>query len=151
MLFTRLAPAIRIDLVSSRPRVLALLGSGSHSISIDQPGEEPDMTDPVLPEKTFLSNNMKSSKGRKQKLGDTTIASTYEYDPELVYTFNTTDECLDLAEYKLRLPFFTIDFTRVLGDRQSMSFRALEGDDESKLLFFFRVWHERTLVKAGIK
>ncbi len=127
---------------------IALLGSGSHTISIDKRGEEPDITSAILPEKTFLSNDEKSSQRRKKLLGKLETASQYEYDPELVYTFHTADEAMDLAEYKLRTPISTIDFTNVLGDGQPMSFRAVQGDS-SKSFFFFRVWHERTLTKAA--
>jgi len=146
-LFTRMAPGIMIDFASSRPKVLALIGAGSHSMSIDKPGEEPDITIPILPEKTFLSHDEKSSQERKHALGNPKTASYYEFDPELVYTFHTADGVLDLAEYKLRLPILTMDFTRVLGDGQPMSLRAVVGDS-SDSFFFFRVWHERTLVKA---
>ena len=146
-LFNRLAPGIIIDMTSDTPKVLAMMGSGSHTISIDEPGHEPDIMAPELPEKTPISNNIKSSEHRKKVLGKPETASEYEFDPNLVYTFHNCDEVLDLAEYQFRIPILTMDFTRVLGDGQPMSIRAVHGDSP-RSYFFFRVWHERTLIKA---
>lgn len=146
-LFSQLAPGVIIDMVSDKPKVLALLGSGSHTISVDKPGDEPDMMAAELPENIQLSNDIKTPEKRKQILSKPDTASAFEFDPDLVYTFHTNDEALDLAEYKFRIPILTMDFTRVLGDGQPMSFRAIHGDSTNSY-FFFRVWHERTLVKA---
>lgn len=63
-----------------------------------------------------------------------------------MYAFHTNDDALDLADYKLRLPILTVDFTKALADGQPVSFRAIHGDT-LKSFFFFRVWHERTLIK----
>ena len=70
-LFTKLALDIVIDLVSQNPKILALIGSGSHTISVDEVGTEPDIRLPELPENANLSNNIKSSHERKRILRKT--------------------------------------------------------------------------------
>jgi hypothetical protein len=151
-LFNRLIPGIILDLSSNRPKILSLLGSGSHNISIDEPGEEPDITAVTLPERTHLSNDLESSEARKRILGNPETAAVHECDPDLVYTFHTFDEFLDIADYRLRLPFMTVDFTKVLGEGQPLSFRVVTAAVEDvESLFYFRIWHERTLNKKRKK
>jgi len=148
-LFEKLSPGIVLDLSCDKPKVLSLLGSGSHTMSIDEPGKEPDIMSANLPERTFMSNDLKSSQQRKSALGNPKVASSYECDIGMVYTFNTCDPVLDMADYRLRLPILTVDFTKVLGHDQPISIRAVTApDDESgESLFHFRFWHERTLEK----
>ncbi len=147
-IFTRLVPGLIIDVVGEKPKVLALIGAGSHMMSIDKPGNEPDITAPDIPENTFLSNDLKSSEARKVVLGNPNEASQFEFDPNLVYTFHTIDEVLDFVTYQLRLPFMTIDIDKALGD-QPMSIRAVTQpiDRPCESLFYFRCWHERTVTK----
>ncbi len=147
-IFTRLVPGLIIDVASEKPKVLALIGAGSHAMSIDNPGDEPDITGPDVQENTFLSNDIKSSEVRKIVLGNPNEASQFEFDPNLVYTFHTIDEVLDFANYQLRLPFMTIDIEKALGD-QPMSIRAVTQPSEHTCasLFYFRCWHERTVTK----
>ena len=123
-------------------------------MSIDEPGEEPDITAVELPEKTPISHNEETSHERKRILGNPETAAKYECDPNLVYTFNTLDDCLDVADYRLRLPFTSVDFTRVLGEGQPMSMRVVtsaDDVDEAESLFYFRVWHERIFEKKQTK
>lgn len=148
-LFSRLAPGIVIDMVSNQPKILALIGSGSHTLSIDEPGHEPDIMAAELPEKTDISNDMRSSLKRKKVLGKPETASAYEFDPNLVYTFHTADEALDITEYKLRLLIATIDLTKILGEGQPISLRAINGES-SNSYFFFRIWHESALKQKKV-
>lgn len=41
---SKLAPGIILKLRGENPAILALIGSACHTISIDQPGQEPDIT-----------------------------------------------------------------------------------------------------------
>ncbi len=153
-LFNRFAPGIILDLSSNRPRILSLLGAGSHSISIDNPGEEPDITAVTLPERTPVSYDVESSAERKRILGNPETAALHDCDPDLIYTFHTFDEFLDIADYRLRLPFMTVDFTKVLGEGQPLSFRVVTSaieEENTESLFYFRIWHERTLEKQKPK
>jgi len=144
-LFSKLAPGIILDFFSDRPKVLALLGSCCHSVSVDEFGSEPDMTALELPENTFMSSNLESSKLRKKSLGDIRKASQYTYRTDKVYTFNNIDEVVDIANFRLRLPFASIDIAKIIGN-QPISLRALtNAEDSQESLFFFRVWHERIL------
>lgn len=147
-IFNRLAPGIVLDLATSHPKVLALMGSACHTISVDKPGQEPDMMLPELPENTTFGNDLKSSDERKRIWGLPRTASEHEFDPDLVYTFHSMDEVLDFAEYKVLLPILKMDITKILGDGQPMSLRGVHSDN-SKSFFYFRVWHERTLQRAA--
>jgi len=146
-IFTRLAPGLLIDVASENPKVMVLIGSGSHAMSIDKPGDEPDMTAPDIPEKTFISNDLKSSDMRKKVLGNPDEASKYEFDPDMVYSFHSFDEVLDLAEYQFNLPFMSVDVVNALG-AQPISIRAVNRpESSSESFFYFRCWHERTVKK----
>lgn len=155
--FTLLAPGIIIDFASKKPKVLALIGSGSHSMSEDEPGQEPDIMASELPEKTPISNSLHDSGERKRILGKPETASKYTFDPKYVYTFHANDDVLDIANYTLRMPLVKLDFTSVLGDGQPMSVRGIVSrdgdtmntDDDFESIFFFRFWHERTLTVAA--
>lgn len=156
--FALLAPGIIIDFVSSKPKVLALIGSGSHSMSEDESGQEPDIMDSELPEKTPVSTSLHGAGKRKRILGKPETASKYSFDPQYVYTFHTNDEVLDVANYTLRLPLLKLDFTSVLGDGQPLSVRGVVSSNDATMdsddatlesLFFFRIWHERTLTVAA--
>jgi len=144
-LFNKLAPGIILDFFSERPKVLALMGSCCHTLSIDELGSEPDMTASELPENTFLSCNLESSELRKKSLGDIRKASKYTYSTDKVYTFHNIDEVVDVANFKVRLPFASVDIAKIIGN-QPISFRAVTNvEDSQESLFFFRVWHESIL------
>lgn len=144
-IFTRLAPGLVIDVATENPKVVVLIGSGSHAMSIDKPGEEPDITAPDIPERTFISNDIKSSGKRKKVLGNPDEASKFEFDPDLVYSFHSFDEVLDLVKYEFNLPFMSIDVANAVG-KQPISIRAVNRpESSSESFFYFRCWHKRTL------
>jgi len=145
-IFTRLAPGLIIDIAAEKPKVLSLIGGGSHEISIDEPGYEPDMTAPNIPENTFLSNSIETSEARKKVLGNPKEALHFEFNPDMVYTFHSFDEVLDLANFQFKLPFLKIDIANTLGD-QPISVRAVTSPNDGayETLFFFRIWHKRTV------
>jgi len=151
-IFTRLAPGLIIDIAVEKPKILALIGGGSHAISINDPGDEPDMTAPDIPENTFLSDTIKLSETRKKVLGNPKEASQFEFDTNMVYTFHSFDEVLDLANFQFKIPFTKVDIAKALGD-QPISVRAVTRpvDDAYESLFFFRIWHERTVTRLKSK
>lgn len=147
-IFTRLAPGLVIDVATEKPKVMVLIGGGSHTISVDLPGNEPDMTAPDIPENTFMSNDIKSSETRKKVLGNPTKASKFEFDPDMVYTFHSFDEVLDLANYQFKVPFLNVDIANVLGG-QPISIRAVNRPEtSSQSFFYFRCWHQKTIAKT---
>mmetsp|Transcript_12390 Transcript_12390/g.19058 ORF Transcript_12390/g.19058 Transcript_12390/m.19058 type:complete len:484 (+) Transcript_12390:33-1484(+) len=147
-IFTRLAPGLVIDVATEKPKVMVLIGGGSHTISIDRPGDEPDMTAPDIPENTFMSNDIKSSEMRKKVLGNPAKASKFEFDPDMVYTFHSFDEVLDIANYQFNIPFLNVDIANVLGG-QPISIRAVNRPEtSSQSFFYFRCWHEKTIAKT---
>ena len=124
-LFNNLVPGIVLDLFSKDPKVLALMGSCCHTVSIDELGNEPDITSSELPENAFLSSNLEScGELRKKSLCDIRKASQYTYSTDKVYTFHNIDEVVDIANFRVRLPFASVDIAKVIGN-QPISFRAV--------------------------
>ena len=51
-------------------------------------------------------------------------ASQYTYSTDKVYTFHNIDEVVDIANFRVRLPFASVDIAKVIGN-QPISFRAV--------------------------
>lgn len=140
---SKLAPGIIVKLRGENPAILALIGSACHSISIDQPGQEPDITSSEVHtlENTFLSKNIKSSSKRKRVLSAPCRASQYLFDTHSVYTFHTYDEFTNHIHHRVELPIVKVGFKRLIGD-QPLNFRAPCDLEGRRSLFWFRLWHE---------
>ena len=78
-----------LDLSSQQPKVIALLGGSEQSMDISIPGKEPDIMARDIEENVVdvLGSDISDKVQRRKQLGDPTIASTYEYDTNHVYTF----------------------------------------------------------------
>ena len=78
-----------LDLTSRQPKVIALLGGSAQSMDISIPGKEPDIMARDIDENVVdvLGSDIYDKAQRRKRLGDPSIASTYEYDTDHVYTF----------------------------------------------------------------
>jgi len=146
VVMSRLVPGLIIDLASSKPKVLTLYAGCAHSLSVNLPGQEPNIIDHNPTENTvalFGEEDLLSSDKRMKKLSKPKYASKYQFDMDHVYTFNTYDDVVDIGTYKLHLPILgQYDLTKSLNG-QPMSISAITRD--GRFLFNFRVWHERLL------
>ncbi|GFH60684.1 hypothetical protein CTEN210_17160 [Chaetoceros tenuissimus] len=141
--FDKFAPGIRLELGEERQAILAPILAGCHTVSIDNVGEEPDMSAPTLPENTFMSNDLKSSKERVRILGNPKTACEYKFQTHKIYTFHSIDHVIDLVNYQLHLPLgMKIDMMRPLG-KQPVNFSAITKYDET--IFSFDIWHEKSV------
>ena len=141
--FDKFAPGIRLELGEKRHSVLAPIGSGCHTMSINDVGKEPDITSSSLPEETFISNSLKTSKKRVKILGNPKTASKYTFETDKVYTFHSIDHVIDLVDYQLLLPLgMKVDIMKPVG-KQPFNFTAITESDET--IFSFDFWHEKIL------
>jgi Protein of unknown function (DUF1769) len=141
-LFQRIAPGAILDFASSKPKVVTLYAGTAQTISIDVPGEEPNITAVDLPEDVSrrFGTKFKSIKERKRKLSAPHKAARYEFDTEHVYTLQIYDESMDFGTYNIKLPVYgKFNFSQALGP-QPMSLSAVTTSGE--VVYNFDVWHE---------
>jgi Protein of unknown function (DUF1769) len=137
----RLVPGMIVDLQSEHPKVIALYAGTAASLSIDIPGNEPDVMAPTIPENTsnLFGNRFRSIKDRKQTLSLPDHASDFLFDTDHVYTFHTHDDAMDYASYSMHIPIYgSYDISQALG--QPMSLTAVTKQGET--MFAFHIWHE---------
>jgi len=141
--FQRLFPGLLMDLTSKQPKVMTLYAGCANSIRKDFPGEEPDITGIDLKEH-FIPNGeiFDSAKERKRFFSDPSRASMCKYDTDHVYTFNTYDDILDMANYQLKIPVLRkpFDLIKTL-DGQPLTLSATTKNGQ--FLYNFCVWHAR--------
>eukprot|EP00571_Detonula_confervacea_P000914 CAMPEP_0172329514 /NCGR_PEP_ID=MMETSP1058-20130122/60923_1 /TAXON_ID=83371 /ORGANISM="Detonula confervacea, Strain CCMP 353" /LENGTH=647 /DNA_ID=CAMNT_0013046693 /DNA_START=75 /DNA_END=2018 /DNA_ORIENTATION=+ len=138
----RIAPGLIMDLSSESPKVIALLAGAAQTMSIDSPGNEPDITLPGLEENvaSVLGKNVATKSKRRKHLGNPKNAASYEFNTESVYTFHTYDDTMDYARGTMRLPLYgDYDIKPSIG-RQPLSLTAVTQSGE--ILYDLRVWHE---------
>ena len=141
-LFKRLAPGAILDFASKTPKVVTLYAGTAQTISVDAPGQEPDITAADLFENVSRSfgDQFKSIKERKRKLSSPHKAADYQFDPENVYTLQIHDESMDYGTYNIRLPVYgNFHLSQALGP-QPMSLSAVTTTGD--VLYNFDVWHE---------
>jgi hypothetical protein len=138
----RVFPGLILDLASKTPKVVTLYAGKAQTISVDAPGDEPDIAAVDLFENVSRSfgDKFKSIKARQRKLSSPHKAAKYHFDPENVYTLQIYDETMDYGTYNVRLPFYgNFPFSKFLGP-QPMSLSAVTTTGD--LLYHFDVWHE---------
>jgi Protein of unknown function (DUF1769) len=152
----RIAPGMIMDLTSARPRVLVIQASSAQTMSINVPGDEPDITSRDLMENTTLLNGSDDGKtdfltfasaaARKKYFSKPKNASKHAYDPNLVYTFEGYQDIIDLGTYQIHLPMgFNVDLAKSMnGQPLSQSAMTKHG----QFLFDFTIWHERLLLNT---
>jgi hypothetical protein len=136
-------PGLTLDLASKTPKVVTLYAGKAQTISVDAPGDEPDIAAVDLFEnvsRTFGDKNFKSIKERQRKLSSPHKAAKYHFDPENIYTLQIYDETMDYGTYNVRLPIYgNFPLSKVLGP-QPMSLSAVTTTGD--LLYGFDAWHE---------
>jgi hypothetical protein len=148
VLFSKIAPGTIMDLGSSQPRVLVLGAGVAERLSINQPGQEPDITAIDIPEntETVFGDKYKSSSERKRHFSKRQKASTHFYDTEKIYTFQYYDEVMDYGNFNIELPLYgRFDLSRVIGN-QPWPFSVVTTDGE--VVLSIDCWHEN-LVKQS--
>lgn len=149
-IFKRLVPGVVLNIFSKEPSVMMLLGGECRTMSIDEPGSEPDMTGELDDHNTSLLGNtgtgtgssqkkFKSIKQRRKLLRNPSTAKQYSYDPQYVYTFQFYDDIIDICDYSINLPFGKIPLLKFL-NYQPMTFAAVTKND--KPIFSFKIFHE---------
>ncbi len=141
-LFQRLVPGIEMDVLSENPRIMALLGGTAQTLSVHNPGDEPDMMGDLLECNTELLGPFKSAKHRRKMLRKPKTASKYYYDPKLVYTFQVYDDAIDISDFSVKVPFGRVPLIEYM-NHQPFTFAASTKDRRS--IFSFRVFHESLL------
>jgi hypothetical protein len=144
--FRQLVPGVIMDLSSDEPKVMALYAGCAHSLRIDNPGEEPDITDIDISENTeLLGKKFASASRRKKLLSRPDTASKYGFDTQKVYTFHNYDNLMDMGKYKLHVPVLgKINMTKTLNG-QPLSISAMT--QNGQFLYNFRLWHDELIQK----
>jgi len=137
--FSRFVPGLILDLYSDTPTALCRIGSGCHTMSIDTPGSEPDLIAADLPERTMYSSDVLSSSKRKRELAKDHKDSKHTFNPDLIYTFNNSDQNLELGNYDIILPIGKFSMVRFL-NHQPLGVTAVTED--GRVLYGFKIWHE---------
>jgi len=143
-IFRRLVPGVILDLFSEKPRVVMLMGGEARTISIDKPGEEPDMTGELSEKNIEFMGAFNSVQHRKRILRDPKTASNYEYDNEHIHTFQFYDDIIDIYNFSINLPFGKIPLLHFLNS-QPMTFAVVRKDERE--FFSFKVFHEQLVKK----
>jgi len=144
----RVAPGLIMDLTSDEPKVLALLAGSAQTLSIDSPGNEPDITLPDIEENVVSSLGSSSSGGdvsnrasRRKTLGNPKKAAEYEFNTHDVYTFHLYDDAMDYGNGTMKIPMYgDVDIKPHIGKYQPLGLNMVTKDGE--FLFDVRVWHE---------
>lgn len=143
-IFRKLVPGVILDLFSEKPRVVMLMGGEARTISIDKPGEEPDMTGELSEKNIEFIGAFKSVDHRKQILRDPKTASNYEFDNEHIHTFQFYDDIIDICNFSINLPIGKIPLLHFLNS-QPMTFAVVRKDKQE--FFSFKVFHEQLVKK----
>ena len=138
----RIAPGLILDLSSVTPKVIALLAGTAQTMSIDSPGNEPDITTPVIEENvvSVLGKKVATKSKRKKWLGNPAKAASYKFDTKSVYTFHTYDDAMDYGRGTMHIPMYgEYDIKPSIG-HQPLSLTAVTQSGD--ILYDLRVWYE---------
>jgi Protein of unknown function (DUF1769) len=153
--FARIAPGAILDFAAPQPRIITLYAGTAKTLSVDRPGEEPDIAAAdllddlsrlerrnVQPQRRGRKDNDQawSTADRQRLLSLPEHASQYEFDTEHVYTMEIYDDAMDYGKYEIQLPFYgKFPLGEAIGS-QPMSFTAVTRQGE--VLYDFALWHE---------
>ena len=138
----RVAPGVIMDLHSDKPKVISLYAGTAKTVSIDEPGDEPDIMSHDLREnaESHLGEASSSPEKRKKKFTSPKHTSQYEFVTDKVYTFHTYDENFDFSTGEFEIPMYgSFNVRQALGP-QPMALSAVTSQDE--VLYSFEVWHD---------
>ena len=145
----RVAPGLIMDLTSDSPKVLAILAGSAQTLSIDSPGNEPDITLPNIEENVVSSlgssggssGDVSNRTSRRKTLGNPKKAAEYEFNTHDVYTFHLYDDAMDYGNGTMKIPMYgDVDIKPHIGKYQPLGLNMVTKDGE--FLFDIRVWHE---------
>jgi Protein of unknown function (DUF1769) len=156
MLFHRVAPGTILDFHSANPKMLSLYAGAAQTVSVDAPGQEPDMMAVDLPE-NFVGHSVdgtnaaaaadnktlkpfRSIADRRRKLTKPSQAAKYEFDVDHVYTLQGYQDSLDYGSYHVRLPVYGMFPLAPAIGPQPMSITAITTSGE--IIYDLCVWHE---------
>lgn len=138
----RITPGLIFDLSSSSPKVIALLAGTSQTMSIDAPGNEPDITLPSIEENVAaaLGKKLATKSKRRKHLGNPNEAASYEFNTDSVYTFHSYDDAMDYGRGTMHIPGYgEYDIKPSIGHQPlSLTAATKEGD----ILYDLQVWHK---------
>jgi len=146
-------PSLQMSLFARRPQVWTFLGASAQVISIDAPGDEPDITRGSFEENNskfdgaFASGRLTSAQ-RRRLLADVKKVKQYSFSTDDVYTFDFYQHVFDPKTFTLNvfgLDAFRVDVARHVGAQppQIMARTSQPGE----YLFCFCMWHERALAR----
>lgn len=143
----RIAPAIELDLASEKPKFLVPLASACQTISIDDPGKEPDIASFNIQENTtawgsyFSRMNVRPNK-RKRMLSDPNQSSQFYFDTNKIYTLDFYDDILDYGTFHVKLYKLKYDLASTLdGQAPQIMAKTVEGN----YIYQFEIWHQKLL------
>eukprot|EP00543_Licmophora_paradoxa_P006186 CAMPEP_0202445560 /NCGR_PEP_ID=MMETSP1360-20130828/4352_1 /ASSEMBLY_ACC=CAM_ASM_000848 /TAXON_ID=515479 /ORGANISM="Licmophora paradoxa, Strain CCMP2313" /LENGTH=273 /DNA_ID=CAMNT_0049061861 /DNA_START=84 /DNA_END=905 /DNA_ORIENTATION=- len=143
-----LAPGIILD-TSDKPKVLQPL-SCMNQVSIDLPGEEPDITKRDIPENPSLLGKefeftgplVTRMKKRQKLLRQQNVAKKYYFETDKVYTFQVYNEHTCIGTYTLNYPVVgKVQVAKILKQPWNMGIIKKDGTP----LFRFQVHHQLLL------
>lgn len=99
----RIAPGLVLDLSSNLPKVIAILAGTAQTMSIDEPGKEPDITSKDIEENVghILGQKLSTRHKRRKVLSIPSKASKFTFDTHNVYTFHTYDDGKFVIEWRM--------------------------------------------------
>ena len=139
---SRVAPGLVLDLSSDTPNVIALLAGTAQTMSIDTPGQEPNITLPEIKEnvESTLGKKVATESKRKKVMSNPKKAAEYTFDTKNIYTFHTYDDAMDYGRGTMSIPVYgEYDIKPMIG-RQPLSLTATTSNGE--VLYDLRIWHE---------
>lgn len=142
-IFQYFSPGVVMDFSSKEPnkqKIIVVLAGDAQTISINTPGEEPDITNPELPENTtLLGIRFDTIDERRSQLKKYKIASQFEYNPNLVYTFGMHDKVIDIKDFSIAMGGKMVSMAKSMNGNP-IGISLLTSDNES--IFRFRIFHE---------
>lgn len=141
----RIAPGLIFDLSSDQPKIVALLAGTAQTMSIDRPGNEPDIASPDIEENVahILGAGLSTEKKRKKVMGSPKKAASYEFDTDHVYTFHTYDEAMDYGRGTMHLPMYgEYDIKPMIGNQPLSLTGTTQGGD---VMYDMNIWHENNV------
>ena len=145
----RIAPGLVLDLASNKPKVIALMAGTAQTMSIDTPGNQPDITLPVIPENvaSILGDKVGTASKRRKYLGHPKKAEKFVFDTDHVYTFHSYDDAMDYGRGSMQIPMYgEFDLKPHIGE-QPLSLTAVTSQGDT--LYDMKIWHEGTLTAAA--
>mmetsp|Transcript_26181 Transcript_26181/g.59044 ORF Transcript_26181/g.59044 Transcript_26181/m.59044 type:complete len:289 (+) Transcript_26181:278-1144(+) len=142
----RIAPGLVLDLSSNLPKVIAILAGTAQTMSIDEPGKEPDITSKDIEENVghILGQKLSTRHKRRKVLSIPSKASKFTFDTHNVYTFHTYDDAMDYGMGTMHIPMYgEYDIKPSIGN-QPLSLTAVTTAGE--ILYDLQIWHEDNLL-----